>query len=565
VAEATDFGKLEDGSFFMVLEYVDGDSLRVALGKGRLELGRALHITRQIASGLSQAHAHGIVHRDLKPENVMLVPQDDTDFVKVLDFGIAKVPVSELAQNTAGDAMQVLTQLGVVYGTPEYMAPEQALGQPVDARADIYALGIMTYEMLTGSRPFNSESKVELLGMHVTAAVPRMSERAPDALVPPEVENIVRRMLEKEAGERFADAKELIETINRTIATLAAQGRVETKYAMPAISTPGSTGGLAGIAPVSAESLASAATAPAQILSSQITGLNTATPPDAAAKNRRALAILGGVVVCVLGLAAAMSTCHTTAISDADAGPTAVVSNSVSATPSGTALPELSYDDQLKTALGLLDKTNYGDGVKMLVALEEKDPKRVEVHLALENAYMRTDKRAEAMSEVAALARLDPARISDQRILLDVRNAALFSGSQDEAFSLLEKDMGSEGPTLLYDLAYRVDKFPQASERAKRLLAKPAVRAKATPTIAVTLDLQNALQRGGACAMKRYLDDAGQVGGQAALEILRPLQTTTGCGSNKKTDCYKCLRDGSLTRAITEIEHRFADGGQSPR
>src|SRR5580698_1144363 len=166
VAAATDFGKLDDGSFFLVLEYVEGQGLREAISAGRLELGRALHVMRQIASALWRAHALGIVHRDLKPENVMLVRrEEDPDFVKVLDFGIAKVPVGELtneepAASAASGAPKILTQLGMVYGTPEYMAPEQALGQPVDARADLYAVGVMMFEMITGGRPFDHESKV---------------------------------------------------------------------------------------------------------------------------------------------------------------------------------------------------------------------------------------------------------------------------------------------------------------------------------------------------------------------------------------------------------------------
>jgi len=135
IATATDFGKLEDGSFFLVLEYVEGKSLRDAIAVGPLEVGRVMRILRQIAAALQRAHVLGIVHRDLKPENVMLIDRDgEPDFVKVLDFGIAKVPVAELSrdeENRAGPAGQALTQLGMVYGTPEYMAPEQALGQNV--------------------------------------------------------------------------------------------------------------------------------------------------------------------------------------------------------------------------------------------------------------------------------------------------------------------------------------------------------------------------------------------------------------------------------------------------
>ena len=226
VAAATDFGKLDDGSFFLVLEYVEGKGLRENIADGRLELGRVLHIVRQIASALARAHSLGIVHRDLKPENVMLVTREgDPDFVKVLDFGIAKVPVGELVGENKASG-QVLTQMGMVYGTPEYMAPEQALGQEVDSRADLYSLGVMTFEMITGARPFEHESKVTLLGMHVTAPIPRMGDRAPDAKVPPEVDAIVGRLLAKEAGARFGDAKELIEALDATALALAAAGRI---------------------------------------------------------------------------------------------------------------------------------------------------------------------------------------------------------------------------------------------------------------------------------------------------------------------------------------------------
>ena len=139
VAAATDFGKLEDGSFFLVLEYVEGKNLYDVLSDGPLPAERALRVAHQIASALARAHALGIVHRDLKPENVMLVERDgDPDFVKVLDFGIAKVsaaPSSPRPGRTASGPS--ITRAGAVFGTPEYMAPEQALGHEVDARADL--------------------------------------------------------------------------------------------------------------------------------------------------------------------------------------------------------------------------------------------------------------------------------------------------------------------------------------------------------------------------------------------------------------------------------------------
>src|SRR4029079_10608972 len=133
VAAAMDCGRLDDGSFYIVLEYVDGKSLRALIDEGPVELGRALAVAAQIADGMAAAHAAGIVHRDLKPDNVMLVTQsDNADFAKILDFGIAKVDVSDVPV----ESQRVLTRIGAVMGTAGYMAPEQALGQTVDHRAD---------------------------------------------------------------------------------------------------------------------------------------------------------------------------------------------------------------------------------------------------------------------------------------------------------------------------------------------------------------------------------------------------------------------------------------------
>ncbi len=208
VAAATDFGQLADGSFFLVLEMVVGKSLREEIMRGPIAVDRTIHIGSQIASALARAHGLGVVHRDLKPDNVMLVTRDaDPDFVKVLDFGIAKVPVLDLAApsppssdrtSPAPGAQRVLTKMGMIYGTPEYMAPEQALGQPIDGRADLYAVGVLLFEMLTGRRPFDHESTAMLLGMHVTAPVPAMADFAPDHPVPTAVEAVIRRLLAKD-------------------------------------------------------------------------------------------------------------------------------------------------------------------------------------------------------------------------------------------------------------------------------------------------------------------------------------------------------------------------------
>ncbi|HEX6766587.1 MAG TPA: serine/threonine-protein kinase, partial [Polyangiaceae bacterium] len=211
VASATDFGKLSDGSVFLALELVEGRCLRDVMDTGPLEFRRALHVARQIAAALGSAHAQGIVHRDLKPENVMLVEKGgDADFVKVLDFGVAKVPIGD---DESGPA-HVITRAGMVFGTPEYIPPEQALGQGSDGRADLYSLGVILFEMIAGVRPFVGETKLSLVGQHVGKPPPRLSERVPGLAIPSDVEDLVARLLEKEAQKRVQTAAEVVSAID---------------------------------------------------------------------------------------------------------------------------------------------------------------------------------------------------------------------------------------------------------------------------------------------------------------------------------------------------------------
>jgi serine/threonine-protein kinase len=214
VVAATDFGRLPSGSFFLVMEYVAGGTLRSVVDSGALEPARALRIVRGIVSGLQAAHSLGIVHRDMKPENVMLIERDgDPDFVKLLDFGIAKVSgFGASGEGGAPGASGALTRVGAVIGTPDYMAPEQAMGQAIDARTDLYSVGVILFEMLAGKRPFSGEA-VTVLRQHVLAEVPELPVAAPSNAAP-RIAAMVRRLLAKDVANRFASATELLEAID---------------------------------------------------------------------------------------------------------------------------------------------------------------------------------------------------------------------------------------------------------------------------------------------------------------------------------------------------------------
>lgn len=196
---------VDAGVRFLAMEYVPGEELATRLARGRLPLDEVVRVARQIAEALEEAHERGVVHRDLKPANVKLTPSGK---VKVLDFGLAKAfadaPDLHSASSTSNDSVlaQLVTREGVVLGTAAYMPPEQARGLPVDKRADIWAFGVVLYEMLTGTRPFAGLAVVDLLAA-VVSAEPEWT-RLP-AATPPSLERLLRRCLQKDVRQRLRD------------------------------------------------------------------------------------------------------------------------------------------------------------------------------------------------------------------------------------------------------------------------------------------------------------------------------------------------------------------------
>lgn len=194
-----DFGQADGGALFIAMEYVSGRDLHQILSREwPLPEARIIRIIAQVLSALQDAHAAGVIHRDLKPENIMVEPRrgGEADFVKVLDFGIAKI------QDAGAEEGPALTRAGFVCGTPEYMSPEQARGGQLDSRSDLYAVGVILYQLTTGLLPFESDSAVGFATKHLTEEPPAPSKRRPDARISPAMERLILRTLSKSPDDR---------------------------------------------------------------------------------------------------------------------------------------------------------------------------------------------------------------------------------------------------------------------------------------------------------------------------------------------------------------------------
>jgi serine/threonine protein kinase len=212
-----DFFRTDGNLACLVMELIEGPSLSdIIKGEAPLAPQRVAAVAAQVLEILELAHHLGIVHRDLKPGNVMLTRQGEREHVKVLDFGIAKIADSRF--DTAGGP---LTQAGMIFGSPQYMAPEQARGDQLDGRSDLYSLGILMYEMLTGAVPFDDPNPMEILVQQVKSR-PRLLPGS----VPQPLREVVQRALEKEPDRRFRDAREMLEGLRPLVPEVRASGEL---------------------------------------------------------------------------------------------------------------------------------------------------------------------------------------------------------------------------------------------------------------------------------------------------------------------------------------------------
>src|SRR5579859_7121224 len=208
------YGEVDDGSLYIVMEYLEGKNLNQTVrAEGPMPYERALPILIQVCGALEEAHRAGIVHRDLKPENIFLCTQGGLrDFPKVLDFGLAKVTEREMRPGSI-----ILTQEGMVFGTPEFMSPEQAQGRPLTAASDIYSLAVILYEVLTGKLPFDAKNAIDYIQLHVMSKPIPLSSRVAGKTFPPLLDEIMDRALSKKPEERFASAADFAAAMQQVL------------------------------------------------------------------------------------------------------------------------------------------------------------------------------------------------------------------------------------------------------------------------------------------------------------------------------------------------------------
>lgn len=229
------YGQLEDGACYFVMEYLAGKNLaQTVRAEGPMPAERAIPIMVQVCSALQEAHTQGIVHRDLKPENIFLTNQGGiTDYPKVLDFGLAKVTEREMRPGSL-----ILTQEGMVFGTPEFMSPEQARGEKLDGRSDIYSLGIILYELLTGKLPFDANQPMEYIQRHIKEVPIPLHVRAPSRTFPPGLWDVINKTLAKRPSDRFQSAQEFGQALQAVLNRPLSQPPLSVPPAQPQFSVP---------------------------------------------------------------------------------------------------------------------------------------------------------------------------------------------------------------------------------------------------------------------------------------------------------------------------------------
>jgi serine/threonine protein kinase len=498
VVVATDFGPLPDGRFYLVLEYVNGrDLAQVISQSGAIAHDRTVSIIKQVASALDTAHRLGIVHRDLKPDNIMLVPRGVDEQAKVLDFGIAKVTFEE---NT-----QQLTQFGAVFGTPQYMSPEQAKGQTVDSRSDLYALGVVMYEMLSGKLPFEAIDALGYLMQHLNAEPKPLPTTVPEAL-----RSLVTRLLEKDPANRPQSALDVLQELERipsdTLASISTpKGRW--LHRLTATSTESKTRFVQFL------------NRPQKLVKYTL-------------KTGTWIVIFSVMCIGVLFFANQLTTDSPIEIANPSSQTTATLPSS--------ALPSMSQE-------AFIEEVNRIEPIKVY-ARTELDWMIFARGTAKLKRYEESVGAYQALLSLRRDLRKDPGLLTD---LLD-------AGDDPKAFriviNLAETILGRHGVDLIWLLWEDSRLNPEQAEQTEKLEKKLVILSRrASPALRTAIELNFTKN------CEKILDTLKRASTDAdgrSLARLTALGSTKGCGPEQNDDCFSCLRNNPLLeQAIAQAKH----------
>lgn len=556
IAAASDFGRTEDGEFFVALEYLEGaPRLRDVLNGKPLPTERVLHIALQITGVLEHLHESNVLYLELRPENIWLTARkSDSDFVKLVDPGVARIA-----------------------GSPVPMTPEQATGEKPDGRADLFALGLLLYEMLSGKPPVDLASPTKLLKQLISGAIPPMRTQVKDLDVPVAVESIVTRLLQPLPADRYQSASE----VRAALSAASAKGGSAVQIpqvqqsaapspsapastpAPPAVAPAQSTPPIAAAAPSAAASTVPDVPAPAAPIAEQAKSgsgkLVAQRAQELGQKAGEAIApyranlppflrklpiwVLALILAIGLGLPLVVRSIVLSATSreTPSSGPAAPSTRAV--------LPTGGQASEAQLQVG------RAQGAAGLSKLLEQYPQDGRVHRALVTAHAAQNNALASIQALAQLVALDPGAVEDPSMQQAAATALGAPNSREAVVQVIESQMGTHGPDLLYDLANKSAQNRTKAVLYKQLVSRPAVRQHASPDTALAIELQLA---DGCDAKHDLMERAEQQGGPRVLAYLRYLtKPQPGCGPLGVLDCWMCMRqDNDLGDAVSAIEAR---------
>ncbi|HET6581799.1 MAG TPA: serine/threonine-protein kinase, partial [Nannocystaceae bacterium] len=464
----TDYGSTEDEMKFMVMQLLEGNELGRMLGQPLPAL-RAIELVLQIVRALEHAHAQGVVHRDIKPENVFITRDHaGREVLKLVDFGIAKI--------MSADGGKRMTKVGLVFGTPAYMSPEQAAGIEADERADLYSVGILLYEMLAGKAPFDSPDPVALVRMQITADPPRLP-----AEVPPVLAACVERLLAKNRVERFQSAAEVREVLEGVQAMLRGDPTPSVELfprpsepvsLMPSTSSSQIADPTAG----TGEASAAARTVAAGDSASAPITTHTMPPSSGVAKSSRAIVLAVGAGLLAAG-ALWIAFGREPVVTGGDASTTVAQPSAATRSdeaPGGAAAVAGPDDATLAEIDRLIQSGELEDADKLLVTQRELFPDQPQLSWRWGRLLAkRRNKKAQALVAYGDALEADPALLDDKQFYAELHDLLQIPALRDDGLDLALEHMGKYGHTFLLDLVNN-EKKPLAYENRHRALEELA-------------------------------------------------------------------------------------------